>query len=74
MFNLIPTSWEGSRLKFRQCQAEGAEATYQPPRVTERKPGSLHKSEASAGGRNRKQFCMAVRELGCRVKEVWPKT
>lgn len=49
LFNLIPMSRKGSGPKSPQCQAEVAETTYQPTRVTERKLWSLQKPETSEG-------------------------
>lgn len=57
LFTPVPMSQEDSGLKFPQCQAEEAETSYQPTRVTGRKLGPLQKPEASeeveeTGGRS----------------------
>lgn len=45
LLNLVPMSQEGSGLKFPQCQAEIAKATY--IMIRGRKPGPWQKPEAA---------------------------
>lgn len=49
LLNLVPMSQKGSGLKFPQCQAETAKATYQPIMIRGRKPGPWQKPEAAEG-------------------------